>query len=230
MKDREEELLDRKEEIELTTTCPKADDCANCQDKCELEAEYEDICLELAEIKEREPKTWVVADLHFGHRNIMTYESRPFIDLEDMKNELIKNWNAVVKQDDLVYVLGDFTLTRKKDYIKSVLDELNGKKVLIMGNHDTLKPKDYIELGFLTALRKPIMVKPNVILMHEPPRDEDILQGLTYIFGHVHSKHCNADDYPNCFCVSVERIGYKPITLEKVLKIIDNKVGSKLGR
>ena len=167
---------------------------------------------------------WVIADTHFAHKNILAYEDRPFVDLEEQREILIANWNSVVAPDDIVYMLGDFTLTRKKDLIKSIVDRLNGKIVLVMGNHDTLKPKDYIELGFVTAIRKPIMVEPNVILMHEPPKKEDIIPGVRYIFGHVHSKRCDADSSPWCYCVSVERIRYKPVELERVLKIIGRKL------
>jgi calcineurin-like phosphoesterase family protein len=162
-------------------------------------------------------KRWVIADLHLDHKNIILLANRPFTSLEEMQNELIKRWNNIVKKDDLVYVLGDFMLSRHKELLKEKLNLLNGHKILIMGNHDTLKPKDYIEAGFIQATRKPILVEPRVILMHEPPDETNIVDGMFYIFGHVHNKLCSADKHNNCKCVSVERINYTPIDLDTLI-------------
>lgn len=109
-------------------------------------------------------RRFVVADLHFGHENIIKYESRPFANVEEMNVRLIELWNSTVGNDDLVYVLGDFTLSRRIDVIKNLVSSLNGRKILIMGNHDTRKSKDYVECGFEAATRKPMMVEPGVIL------------------------------------------------------------------
>lgn len=165
-------------------------------------------------------RRWVIADLHFGHTNVIKYSDRPFTDADDMDDSLIKNWNNTVSKDDIVYVLGDFTLSRKKEYIKSILDRLHGHKVLVMGNHDTLKPRAYIELGFTTAMRRPIMIDPGVLLMHEPPQEDIIVPSYKFIFGHVHNKPSFADNYSNCFCVSAERINYTPVDLDKLLKTL----------
>ena len=152
-------------------------------------------------------RRFLVADTHFGHRNIIEYENRPFSNVEE--------------KEDLVYILGDFTLSRRKEIIKNLVNRLNGRKVLIMGNHDTRKPKDYVECGFETAIRKPIMVEPGVVLMHEPFIEEKyIFPNYIYFFGHVHSNHTLMDDYSNCMCVSVERTGYKPIDLDESIGII----------
>lgn len=160
-------------------------------------------------------KRYLIADLHFGHANVIEYEHRPFDSAQEMDETLIKLWNSIVKSDDLVYVLGDFTLSRRMEIIKYLVKQLNGRKILIMGNHDTRKPKDYIECGFEVATRKPMMVEPGVILMHEPFEDETlIVPNYIYFFGHVHNKHSLMDEYPNCKCVSVERVDYKPIDLD----------------
>ena len=164
-------------------------------------------------------KRFIIADTHFGHANIIEYENRPFSNVYEMDYRLIELWNSVVGNDDLVYVLGDFTLSRKKEIITNLLHQLYGKKVLIMGNHDTRKPKDYIECGFVNATRKPIMVEPGVILMHEPFTDSsNIAPNYIYFFGHVHNNHSIMDDYPNCMCVSVERINYRPIDLDECIR------------
>lgn len=169
-------------------------------------------------------KRFIVADLHFGHENIIKYESRPFTDVEEMNAQLVELWNATVSKEDLVYVLGDFTLSRRMDVIKNLVSSLSGRKVLIMGNHDTRKPKDYVECGFEVATRKPLMVEPGVILMHEPFNDPNyIVPNYVYFYGHVHNNPSIMDDYYNCMCVSVERIGYRPIDLDKYVRKLRKK-------
>lgn len=164
-------------------------------------------------------KRFLIADLHFGHENVIKYTSQPFVNAEEMNQRLIEYWNSVVGNDDLVYVLGDFTLSRKMNVIKNLVNILNGKKILIMGNHDTRKPKDYVECGFEVATRKPIMVEPGVILMHEPFENSSlIVPNYIYFFGHVHANKTLMDEYPNCMCVSVERIDYRPINLDECIK------------
>ena len=169
-------------------------------------------------------KRFIIADLHFGHENIIKYESRPFANVDEMNNRLIELWNSTVGKDDLVYVLGDFTLSRRMDVIKNLVSSIHGRKILIMGNHDTRKPKDYIECGFEVAIRTPIMVEPGVILMHEPFEDaSSIVPNYIYFFGHVHANKTLMDEYPNCLCVSVERIDYTPIDLDKCIRKMRKK-------
>lgn len=169
-------------------------------------------------------KRYAIADTHFGHENVIKYGNRPFQDALEMDEQLIASWNSVVDEDDLVYVLGDFTLSRRIDVIANLVNRLKGRKVLIMGNHDTRKPKDYVECGFEVATRKPMMVEPGVILMHEPFSDPSfIVPNYIYFFGHVHNKKTLMDDYPNCMCVSVERIGYKPIDLDGCIRRLRKK-------
>ena len=164
-------------------------------------------------------KRYLIADTHFGHSNIIEYENRPFSSVQEMDEYLIKLWNSIVKNDDLVYVLGDFTLSRRMNVIKELIRQLQGRKILIMGNHDTRKPKDYVECGFEVATRKPMMVEPGVILMHEPFEDASLIAcNYIYFFGHVHNNHSLMDEYQNCKCVSVERIDYRPVDLDVLLK------------
>ncbi len=175
-------------------------------------------------------KRFIIADTHFGHKNVIKYGNRPFNNVEEMDQRLIELWNSVVSKDDLVYLLGDFTLARKIDTIKSLVSKLNGRKILIMGNHDTRKPKDYIECGFEVATRRAMMVEPGVILMHEPFADASLIApNYIYFFGHVHNKKTLMDDYPNCMCVSVERINYRPIDLDKCIGELRRKNKIKKG-
>ena len=76
-----------------------------------------------------------IADLHFGHENIIRFDDRPFSDAKEMEEVLISNWNSVVKNGDTTYILGDFCWG-KEDEWNRIIKLLNGNKVLILGNHD----------------------------------------------------------------------------------------------
>jgi len=72
--------------------------------------------------------------------------NRPFTDLDDMHSKLIKQWNSQVKKNEQVYVLGDFSFGGKAK-TKAILDQLNGQKILVWGNHDR-DAKWMLEAGF----------------------------------------------------------------------------------
>ena len=59
-----------------------------------------------------------IADLHFGHKNILGYDKRPFDNTEQMDEEIIRRWNERVCDDDTVYVLGDAFLRARKEALK----------------------------------------------------------------------------------------------------------------
>jgi calcineurin-like phosphoesterase family protein len=86
------------------------------------------------------------SDWHIGHANSIIFDKRPFNDLDDMHESLIKRYNASVKNTDVCYFLGDIGLV-KGDVIKSVISRLNGTKVLVLGNHDANTYSMY-EKGF----------------------------------------------------------------------------------
>ena len=89
------------------------------------------------------------ADYHIGHGNVLIYDKRPFADLETMHEGLIKRYNAVVNEQDLCYFLGDMGWKGAK--LKEFVDELNGTKVLILGNHDG-KTQSMMNSGFDAVL------------------------------------------------------------------------------
>ena len=76
-----------------------------------------------------------ISDLHLGHANVIGFDNRPFESVEDMETEIIWRWNNRVAPQDTVYIIGDFSWKTNKDWIP-VLNRLEGRKVLIRGNHD----------------------------------------------------------------------------------------------
>jgi calcineurin-like phosphoesterase family protein len=61
---------------------------------------------------------------------------RKWATIEDMNQGLIDRWNLQVGKNDIVYHLGDFTLTTRVDLIDPILAQLNGRIRLVKGNHD----------------------------------------------------------------------------------------------
>ena len=82
------------------------------------------------------------SDLHFGHANIIKYCNRPFENADDMNEALVKNWNDKISYEDEVFILGDVFFTSLK-VATELMIRLNGKKYLILGNHDKLIRKNH---------------------------------------------------------------------------------------
>lgn len=163
---------------------------------------------------------YFIADTHFSEENIIRYENRPFEDAIKMDQELISRWNSVVNKDDDVYVLGDFGAEGKEAFI---LSQLNGKKFLVKGNHDVKTNQYYRDSGFEEVYDYPIIICEFWILSHEPLY---VNANMPYanLFGHVHNSPIIKTYSEQHYCVSVERINYKPISFDNiVLAIQKNK-------
>ena len=158
-------------------------------------------------------KYFVISDTHFGHTNVIKYCNRPFKDAKEMDSVLIKTWNETVSNKDVVIHLGDFAFC-SKERAREICSELNGRKILIKGNHDNWPDEFYKEIGFDYVSKYPIIwggTPDNngfYIMSHAPL----ILSETTPYFnfyGHVHNDP-KFSDTPTSRCVSVERIGYRP--------------------
>lgn len=168
---------------------------------------------------------WVISDTHFQHDNIIKFCNRPFSDVWDMNETMIANWNAVVKPGDKVYHLGDVHFGDKQDANK-ILGRLNGKKRLIVGNHDDLKSQ-VLHNHFQKIYMWRIFKEFGLLLTHVPVHESNISEigkkndgtpyhKLTNIHGHIHNNPSPEGRYR---CVCVEQIGYTPINIEQLRTI-----------
>jgi calcineurin-like phosphoesterase family protein len=80
-------------------------------------------------------KYYFTSDTHFGHTNILKYDNRPFNNIKEHDDVLIKNWNEIITNEDDIYFLGDFSFMRK-EIAELIMKQLNGIKFFIKGNHD----------------------------------------------------------------------------------------------
>lgn len=126
---------------------------------------------------------------------------------------IISNWNSVVKNTDTVWFLGDLGLNNKEK-IKQIVSQLNGRKRMIMGNHDNWSRKVYEDMGFEYVSKYPVVLKDFFILSHTPLYVESKMPYF-WIFGHVHSNPIYTTSSENHRCVCVERQEFKPIEIKE---------------
>lgn len=134
---------------------------------------------------------YYISDLHFGHKNVINFDKRPFETVEEMEHVIITNWNKKVKNSDIVYILGDFCFKSPTEWIR-LLSILNGEKHLIIGNHDENRLNNEIIRMFKTVqfYKEVKDCGRKVILSHYPILFyKQAYSSNTYmLFGHVHNK------------------------------------------
>lgn len=168
---------------------------------------------------------WFTSDLHFCHNNILNYEpdSRPFNTIEEMNETLVQKWNDKVSAKDTVYVLGDLSMGRVEaaiEYIK----RLNGKIILIRGNHDTPKRIEaYKEIGIEVHDIFYLPYKGRYfILCHFPIANEEFIRmviednsEVVNLYGHVHS-NAPVGYKDGTYHVGVDTNRLAPISIEQI--------------
>lgn len=175
-------------------------------------------------------KVFFTSDTHFYHTNIIEFCKRPFMDIEDMNETLITNWNKVVGADDIVFHLGDFCLGDSAKWNR-LLDRLNGKIYLIFGNHDLRNfRKSYAERFESVAMQMHIEVdNQKICLNHYPFLCYDgSHDGVWQLFGHVHTNRNNTGNdaarlkmlFPTQYDVGVDNNDFTPVSYAQVKKVI----------
>lgn len=181
-------------------------------------------------------ETFIIADTHFGHQNIIKYEPMRKVYLGDRPDQRLRDiWNETINKDDTVLHLGDFAW--KGDSIERYANALNGKKYLLRGNHDK-GSQVYLDNGFSDVIDFSAKgeaayhieeIKGRRILFSHYPIVSDGFDDVHWRFllkvfekekcdinihGHVHSMNLNDG---RCINASVEAIGYAPVRLGELL-------------
>lgn len=162
------------------------------------------------------------ADLHFDHKNIIKYCNRPFETVAEMNDVLIKNWNKKVRENDEVFMLGDFTMSGK-DRARELLWLLKGRKYLIIGNHDQFAKKKFETEGYLEWAKDYKMIKDEgtkVVLSHFPMVSWECQHhGSIHLYGHIHNSDLHYELLSNerMFNVGVDVQDFEPKTLNELI-------------
>ena len=164
---------------------------------------------------------WFTADLHLWHGNIIKYCDRPFDSAREMNQTILENYQeSPISDDDTVYFLGDLMMggPTKKLNLERYIDRMVGDKHLIMGNHDRLKPKDYIDIGFSSVHYPYFELEDGVVLAHDPAT---AVTGGLWITAHVHGAW---ETLPSRYGGTLVNVGvdvrdFSPISYDEVKEI-----------
>ena len=146
---------------------------------------------------------------------------RPWNTPEDMDEAMVARWNSVVKPKDRVYHLGDVVINRRA---LPTLKRLNGRKVLVKGNHDIFKLSDYAP--YFDDIRA-YHVLDGKILSHIPVYRDGLVRFGTNIHGHLHDRRVldhEGNPDPKYYSVCVELHDFTPVEFSVVNKHIASLV------
>lgn len=166
---------------------------------------------------------WFISDFHFGHKNVIEYCNRPFKNVNDMNDALVRNFCNTVPEGGVCFILGDL-------WDPTFLSRFaNRRIILVLGNHDKPSKKrriiqETIEKNQLDVevYKYPILVNKYLWCSHEPM--EGMSQNSPYIniHGHIHNNVFGPGgsyrDGNRWFNVSVEQIDYKPIHIKEIIE------------
>lgn len=161
---------------------------------------------------------WFISDTHFGHDKIINYFKRPFQSIEEMNSILITNWNKVVKPDDTVFHLGDFSFDKSSHESPTgqkaniYKQQLNGNIILLKSRHD--------ENNHCKTVINSIVIfhgGKHIFITHNPKN-----ANLRYEFnftGHSHGVSGTFNKKENSIIVdlSVENWNYTPVSIQDIL-------------
>lgn len=177
---------------------------------------------------------YVSSDTHYYHKNVIKYCDRPFSNVDEMNEAMIKAHNQVVSPEDTWHFLGDFAFcgASKHAYI---LGRLNAKKKIIYcGNHDwNWKPEKLLKLGWDEVHLKPVDWEYSGVkfkLCHFPYAPYDHLGIETRYVEHrppreghdwllCEHTHNNWKTMENQINVGVDNWDFKPLSMDEIVEI-----------
>lgn len=163
---------------------------------------------------------WFTSDTHFGHKNIIKYCNRPFVDEIEMNRTIMQRWNALVHPyNDTIFHLGDFSF-QKPEVATAMLAGLTGRnKILVLGNHDKLTRSHYMRMGWDDVLYEADLGAfgyPQVKLAHHPDYTLFNKPDEYQLCGHVHEAW--KSKYDRILNVGVDVWKFYPVPLTTVLR------------
>ena len=166
------------------------------------------------------PETFFIADLHLGYKNIINY-GRNFDTIEEHDQCLIDLWNKTVRAQDTTDLLGDAVMNRR---CLPLLKNLNGKKILVAGNHDAFKATELLEC-FDDVRGVAVFSAHSFVATHIPVHPQCLDRWKYNVHGHLHRDNITKPVFgignvinDKYICVSAEQVNYTPLALPLLLE------------
>ena len=165
-------------------------------------------------------KTFVTSDYHFmDWKKALICENTA-----DDDERHIALWNSVVGRDDLVLYVGDFCDGGIAD-LENLSKRLNGRKIIIKGNHDWLDDEWY-RYAFEDVVKELRLDELNIRLIHIKEAAKDLRAGERIIYGHEHRFRSETPPTTqNSICVCAKWHDWKPLTLAEAIRQMDAAQG-----
>lgn len=161
-----------------------------------------------------DPRVMFTADSHFCHHGIIGMSQRPFSSVEEMDEALIRGWNAVVRPIDTVHHLGDFAHRATPQRAKAIFDRLNGRKFLLVGNHDESATKKLPWAGPPLQMAEITVEGQRLVVCHYAMRAwPGQHRGVVQLYGHSHGRLPGSN---LSLDVGVDCWGYVPVSLSQI--------------
>jgi len=155
---------------------------------------------------------FVWSDTHDKHEGIIHICNRPFKTTVQMRRELIKNYNSVISPSDTCYWLGDVYWGKQPDELGTMLRQMNGTKILVLGNHDEMNPFKYVQAGFMSVHT---YLKVEEFHMIHDPSAACMDRNNWWLCGHLHSPK-GKYIFNNCYDCGVDGHDYTPISFDQI--------------
>ena len=173
-------------------------------------------------------KTYVTSDLHFGHKNIMTFcpvtRARFRGDVDYMTEAMITEWNDKVEPEDTVYILGDVAFMSGSVAGRTV-SRLNGTKILIEGNHDRKTLQDATFRRAFAEVHQYLNITYDghkIVMFHYPIAEWDQMhRGALHFHGHLHGGKSGLEKF-RAFDVGMDSTGEIVVSMEYAINRIKN--------
>ena len=180
--------------------------------------------------KEGDDLIYFTSDLHLGHRGIIEMQNRPFKSVEEMNRSLIENYNSVVHKNDTVYILGDISHHMPIERVNELMGKMNGKKILIKGNHDKKYLLELFEeiCDFKTvSLDGVYFALMHYPMLSWPKKNKESIQ----LHGHIHAdmtyNEQNRNENIRRYDVGVDANEFYPVSVKQIVEFFEMEKENK---
>lgn len=168
---------------------------------------------------------YYISDLHFGHANVIKFDERPFVDVDEMDRVMIERWNEIVGDNDDVYVVGDFCY-RSGHVAEWYLAKLKGRKHLVVGNHDWHTLQNGKAVSMFASVDSMLEVEDcgrMIVLCHYPMAEwRNSMRTTWHVYGNIHNRRGMTYEFMRTLDRALNAgapvNGYRPVSFDELIK------------